>query len=77
MEYQKTFLEEIKSLLLYFVEFEEDNKILSKEYLSDCAIGDLDQQFIIMITNDESTFSAIFYPKKKSKGIMVSDFFLL
>ena len=38
-EYREIFLEEIKSLLPHFVEFEEDGKILPKEYSSDCAIG--------------------------------------
>lgn len=38
VEYQEIFLEEIKALLLYFVEFKEDGTILSKEYPDDCAI---------------------------------------
>ena len=56
VEYQKTFLEEMKSFLSYFVEFEEDDKILSKEYPSHCAVGGPDQQPIIMIIYDKSTF---------------------
>ena len=59
MEYQETFLEEIKSLLPYFVEFEEDGKILPKEYLSHCIIGGLNRRpTIFMITYDQNTFSA-------------------
>ena len=46
----------MKSLLPYFVEFEEDGKILPKEYLSDCAVGEPDRRLIIMITHDKSTF---------------------
>ena len=90
VEYQETFLEEMKSLLPYFVEFEEDGKILPKEYPSDCAVGGPDRRPIIMITHDESTFSAddsrrkiwtleghnILRPKGKGRGIMVSDFLL-
>lgn len=89
VEYQKFFLEEIKLLLPYFVEFEEDGKILPKKYPSNCAVGGPDSRPIIMITHDESTFSAndsrrkirtleghnTFCPKGKSKNIMMSDFF--
>ena len=48
----------MKLVLPYFVEFEEDGKILPKEYPSDCAVGDPDEQFIIIITYDKSTFFA-------------------
>ena len=37
MEYREIFVKKMKSLLPYFVEFEEDDKILLKEYPSDCA----------------------------------------
>ncbi len=47
----------MKALLPYFVEFKEDGTILPKEYPEDCAVGGLDQQPIIMITHDKSTFS--------------------
>ncbi len=36
---EKFFLEEIKLLLPYFVEFEEDGKILPKKYPSNFAVG--------------------------------------
>lgn len=32
VEYRKSFLDEIKSLLLYLVEFSEDKSMLPKEY---------------------------------------------
>ena len=78
----------MKSLLPYFVEFSDDGSILSKVYPDDCAVGRSDRRPIIMITHDESSFSAnddrrkvwtldghgILRPKTKGKGIMVSDF---
>lgn len=89
-EYQETFLYEMKLLLPYFVEFSEDGTIVSKEYPSDCTIGILEKRPIIMITHDESIFSAndrrkkvwilngqgILRLKGRGKGIMVSDFLL-
>ena len=39
VEYRKTFLEEIKSLLPYFVEFQNDGIILPKKYPENCAVG--------------------------------------
>ena len=48
----------MKLLLPYFVEFSEDNAIVSKKYPSNCAIGGPEKRSIIMITHDESTFSA-------------------
>ena len=89
VEYRKTFLDEMKSLLPYFVEF-SDGSMLPKEYPDDCAVGGSDKRPIIMITHDESTFSAndgrrkvwtlngqgILRPKGKGRGIMVSDFLL-
>lgn len=90
VECQEIFLEEIKVLLPYFVKFKEDGTILPKEYLNNCTVGSLDQQLIIMITHNESTFSAnnscqkvwtfeghgILCPKGKRRSIIVSDFFL-
>ena len=58
VEYRETFLKEIKSLIPYFVEFQDDSTILPKEYLEDCVIGEPNRRQIIMITHDESTFSA-------------------
>ena len=42
VEYWKIFLKEIKSLLPYFIKFEEDSRILPKEYLGDCVVGGQD-----------------------------------
>lgn len=39
---EKKFLKKMKSLLLYFVEFEKDGKLFPKEYLSNCAIENPD-----------------------------------
>ena len=58
IEYRETFLNEMKSLLPYLVEFFEDGTMVPKEYPDDCAVEGLDQKSIIMITYDESTFSA-------------------
>ncbi len=91
MEYRETFPSEMKSLLSYFVEFSDDGSILPKVYPEDYAVKKLDRRPIIMITHDESTFSAndgrrkvwildghgILQPEEKGKRIMVSDFFLL
>lgn len=90
IEYREKFLTEMSALLLYFVEFQEDGSILEKIYPSDCAVGGSHRRPIIMITHDESIFSAndsrrnawiqeghnILRPKGKGKGIMVSDFLL-
>ena len=90
VKYQEIFLREIKSLLLYFVEFKEDSTILPKEYPDDCVVGSTNRQPIITITYDKSTFSAnnscqkirtfenhaIFCPKGKRRGIIVSNFLL-
>ncbi len=90
IEYRETFLNDMKSLLPYFVGFFEDGTMVPKEYPDDCAVRRPDQRQIIMITYDESTFSAndmrrkvwtlngqgILRPKRKGKGIMVSDFLL-
>lgn len=58
VEYRETFLDEIKALLPYFVEFNEDGSIVPKVYPEDCAVGGPNKRPIIMITHDESTFSA-------------------
>lgn len=58
VKYRKSFLDEIKSLLLYLVEFSEDEFILPKEYLNNYVVNDLDRRLITMIIYDESTFSA-------------------
>lgn len=47
----------MKSFLPYFVKFEKDDKILPKKYSSDYAVEELDWKLIIMITDDNNTFS--------------------
>lgn len=90
IEYRKTFLADMSALLPYLVEFQEDGSILEKQYPQDCAVNGPNRRPIIMITHDESIFSAndgrrsawiqeghsILRPKGKGKGIMVSDFLL-
>ncbi len=80
----------MKSLLPYFVEFFEDGTMIPKEYPDDWVVKGPDWRRIIMITYDESTFSAndgcwkvwtpnsqgILRLKGEKKGIMVSDFLL-
>lgn len=58
MEYREKFFEEINELLSYFVQFGEDESILSKKYLRDYAVGGPNIRPIIMITHDKSRFSA-------------------
>ena len=58
LEYKKTFLSEMKSLLPYFVRFSDDESIFSKVYSDDYAVKRLDRRPIIMIIYDESIFSA-------------------
>ena len=58
VEYKETFLNKIKSLLAYFVEFSNDGSMLLKIYPDDCAVGGADQRPIIIITHDENTFSS-------------------
>ena len=38
LEYREIFLEEIKSLLPYLVEFREDGTMILKEYPDDCVV---------------------------------------
>ena len=58
MEYKKTFLNKIKLLLPYFIEFSDDGFILLKVYSNDCIVGGLDWKHITMIIYDKSTFFA-------------------
>lgn len=57
-EYEEICLEEIKTLLSYFVEFNDNKSILLKIYSKDSSMGDLNKRAIIIVTHDESTFSA-------------------
>lgn len=88
IKYWEIFLRELKALLFYFFRFKKINIILPKEYPKDCAINDIDKQPIIIITNNESIFSAnnnyqkvwmlekhqILCLERKKKDIMVSNF---
>lgn len=90
VEYRKEFLEALKKLSPYLVEFTSDGKIKQKEYPAGCEVGGSQCRPVIIITHDESIFSAndgkhkawvpengiILRPKGKGKGIMVSDFLL-
>jgi len=90
VEYRQRFLKDMNGLLPYFVEFAADGTIQDKVYPVDCVVGGPDRRPIIMITHDESIFSAndgkhqawikdgdtFLRPKGKGKGIMVSDFLL-
>lgn len=90
VEYRKQFLEEMQRLLPYLVEFTSNGEMKEKTYPNDCEVGGPNARPIILITHDESTFSAndakrqawiaenntFLRPKGKGKGIMVSDFLL-
>ena len=90
VQYRQKFLEEMKGLLPYFVEFAEDGSMQDKIYPAGCTVGGPGRRPIVMITHDESIFSAndgkhqawikdgdaFLRPKGKGKGIMVSDFLL-
>lgn len=54
----KKFLNTIKDLEPYLVEFEEDGSMKTKNYPDDCAIGRDVRRFVIVITHNECTFSA-------------------
>ena len=58
VEYRQSFLEEMRRLSPYFVEFSADGLIKEKKYPADCSVGGLDRRPIIIITHDESIFSA-------------------
>lgn len=90
VEYRKTFLKEIKLLLSYFIEFQDDSTFLPKEYPKNFTVNGPNQQLIIIITYDESIFLAnnsrqkvltlerhdILSLKRKDKDIMVPNFLL-
>ena len=84
------FLHKMKELEPYLVEFDSSGQILEKTYPDDCQVGGSQQRPTILITYDESIFSAndgkkrawvkesntFLRPKGKGQGIMVSDFLL-
>lgn len=57
MKYKKLFLDEIKLLLLYLVEFSKNRSILLKKYPNDYIVGSANQISIIMIIYNKSIFS--------------------
>ena len=54
----KVFLNKMKELKPYIVEFDEDGAIKPKVYSLDCVVGGNDWRSIIVITHNECTFSA-------------------
>ena len=90
-EAREKFLNTMKDLEPYLVEFEEDESMKAKNYPDDFAIGGDLRCSVITITHDECTFSAddgirkawtrigdtFLRPKGRGQGIMASDFFFL
>ena len=84
------FVEQMKKDEPYLVDFDSFGNILDKAYPEDCEVGGFQRRPLILITHDESTFSAndakryawleesdtFLRPKGKGQGIMVSDFLL-
>ena len=84
------FLQRMKELDPYLVDFDSSGRILDKTYPNDCKVGGCQRRPIILITHDESIFSAndgktmawvknsdtFLRPKGKGQGIMVSEFLL-
>lgn len=58
VEYRKLFLDKLKSLLPYLMEFSKDRSMLPQEYPDDYIIDGPDQRPIIIIIYNESTFFA-------------------
>lgn len=58
IEYRRKFLEEMKEMLPYLVEFAEDGTIQEKIYPAGCMINGHGRRPIVIITHDESIFSA-------------------
>ena len=56
IKYRKSFVDKMKSLFLYLVEFFKDGSMLSKEYLNHCIVGNQNQRLIIIIIYNKSTF---------------------
>lgn len=51
-------MNEIKSLVSYFIEFQNNGTILPKEYLQDYAVDEPNQWSIIIVTQDKKAFLA-------------------
>lgn len=58
VEDRHQFLSELEKLSPYLVEFCDNGTMIPKKYLFDCAVNGLNCQPCILITHDESTFSA-------------------
>lgn len=58
VENHKVFLEKIKKLKPYMIDFDKNGVIKPKVYLSDCAIEGNNRQPIIIITHNKRTFFA-------------------
>jgi hypothetical protein len=58
VEYRQKFLEDMHRLLPCLVEFVADGSIQEKVYPADGTVGGPDRRPIVMITHDESIFSA-------------------
>ena len=58
VEDRKRFLNKIKDLKPYLVEFNEDGTMKDKMYPPDCVVGGEDCRPVIIITQDECTFLA-------------------
>ncbi len=90
VEDRKKFLKIMDELSPYLVEFNADGTQKPKEYPPDCILGGPGCRPVVLITHDESIFSAndgrhqawiaengaFLRPKGKGRGIMVSDFLL-
>lgn len=57
-EYKETFLDKIKVLFPYFIEFSKDGSILPKNYSKNCVVSKSNKKPIIMIIYNKSNFFA-------------------
>ena len=85
---REKFLNTMKDLELYLVEFEEDGSMKVKNYPDNCVVGGDVRRPDIVITHNKCTFSTndgiqkawtrirdiFLQPKGRGQGIMVSDF---
>lgn len=90
VEDRKHFLKVMEEMEPYLVRFDQEGKMISKIYPSDCEMGGNERRPVIVITHDECTFSlndghrfgwqkdgdTFLRPKSKGRGIMVSEFLL-
>lgn len=88
VEDSSNFLEKMKELKPYMVEFSKDGTMKSKVYPPDCAVEGKNHQQIIIITHDKCLFFAnddvqkawtrernpFLRPKRWEQGIMVLEF---